>query len=169
MLPVGGLAFTPDVAILRHLSQSFMFGGLHLTLDAATLRTSFLQVLPGAGLPFSPGAPTATLLQVLPVGRLAFTLNVAILRQLLSQSFMFGRLHLTLYAATVGGLPFTPATAMLRQLLSQCFLFVGLHFTPGSATSGQLNSKCFLWDGWPLLLLQYSHVKATLLPVLPVC
>ncbi len=59
-------------------------------------------MLPGGGLPFSPGAPTATLLQVLPVGRLA--LNVVILRQLLSQGFMFGGLHLTLQTATLGQL-----------------------------------------------------------------
>jgi hypothetical protein len=97
VLPVGRLAFALNVAILRQLlSQSSMFGGLYLTLDSATFRTSFLQVLPVAGLPFNPGAPMATLLQVLPVGRLAFILNVIILRQLFSQSFMFGGLHLTL-------------------------------------------------------------------------
>ncbi len=75
MLPVGGLPFSPGAP-------------------------KEPQVLPVGWLPFSPGAPTATL----HVGRPAFTPNVAILRQLLSQSFMFGGLHLTLQTATLGQL-----------------------------------------------------------------
>ncbi len=60
-------------------------------------------MLPVGGFPFNPGAPMATLLQVLPVGRLAFALNVAILRLLLSQSFMFGGLHLTPFSPGLHG------------------------------------------------------------------
>jgi hypothetical protein len=80
----------------------------------------------------------ATLFQVLRVGRLAFTLNVAILRQPLSQSFMFGGLHLTIDAATF-------RTSFLQVLPSGGLPFFGLPC--------QLCSKCFMWEGWPLLLL----------------